>query len=129
MANKKQSAAPVAALQPKEEAAPEAPEQVKSEQVSIEMSKEQAEKFAQFLVKEETAVQKNEPKATALIELRFQHRRNRKLYGPGFAQCDEDLAGSLMAADIKALEMRLRENQSDGGLFEIAMNGQTRRIK
>lgn len=98
----------------------------------IEMTAEQGADFAEFIAlkereKKALEAQANQPKVR--LNLGFQHRRNGKAYGPGSVDVPEEIAGSLEAADQVALQMKLRENQSNDHLFQVMARGVQRRMK
>jgi hypothetical protein len=93
---------------------------VEDVKVAVSMTSEQAKEFANFLAQKETNDKAKEQAAKGseqvLIQLRYQHRRNRVPYGPGQCYCAAEIADSLIAADHKALQFHLRESQSNDHL-------------
>jgi len=86
-----------------------------TKRVTIEVSEEQKEAFAEFLAKQEilkaekTAKElaDKEPKTNFDVSLRFQHNINGKAYGPGRVRVPGVMLGKLMSQDQKAADREL----------------------
>lgn len=95
--------------------------------VSVEMTEDQKDRVVEILAKEE----EKKVSETQMIEinLRFQHRRNGNTYGPGRVRVAEDMGYSMLSADEKALESRIKENEGGERLVHIIGQGQSKVTK
>ena len=97
-----------------------------TDEVSLTMTKAQKEQVVKLFAAE--AEKKNTVVETVSVQINFEHTRNDKKYF-GLVKVPADLAASLMVADQRYLEARLRENQSRDGLVEIVGRGVSRIVK
>jgi hypothetical protein len=95
----------------------------KDDLVSVEMTQAQKEKVAKILLADEDKAKAK--KEMSVVTLKFDHYRNGVQYGPGQVRVNSSLASSLAAADDRAYEMRLKENQTDNHLIKIIGHGRT----
>ncbi len=99
--------------------------EIEKDEVSVVMTKTQKEKVLKLLAEDEA---KKAPIETVKVHLSFEHTRNERKYF-GLVEVPADLAASLLVADQRFLQARLRENQSNDNLVEIVGRGHTRIIK
>ena len=92
------------------------------DEVSVTMTEKQKDKVVELFAKEKAA-----PKMV-MHNLLFGHQINGQKYGPGNTLVPEDLVGHFMATDAKALDSRIKENESNSGMVEILGRGISRKI-
>lgn len=90
--------------------------------VSVEMTEKQKEKVTAILAADEAP---KEPTKWVEVELRFEHRRLGKAWGPGTVRVEEALGSSLYAADYNAYISRIKEMESANRNVEILSRGVT----
>lgn len=97
---------------------------VEEKKVSIETTQKRADEFAAFAAAKdaEEAKPKVEP-VFVEVDLRFQHNRIGKKWGPGTVRVEESLGSSLFAADYQCYMSRLREMESQNKNVEILSRG------
>jgi hypothetical protein len=102
--------------------------EVKAEEklVSVQMTDAEKEAFVSFMAKREADAK---PEQQVEINLRTSHRRNGRLFGPGTVVVAESIAGSLISADAKWLNGRLKVHESGNHLIEIIGRGVSRTRK
>lgn len=90
---------------------------------TLEVTEEQKAEIVAFMAKKkEKADDAVVSKQLVTINLNFEHQRNETKYF-GKVSVASDLAASLIVADQKMLEARLRENQSNDHLIKIIGRG------
>jgi hypothetical protein len=95
--------------------------------VALEMTKEEAEEFAQFKLKKEQealkAKEAEEAKQLYVINLAYSHNINGVKYGPGRTEVPEELVGLLQHNEQNTLRNEIRLNQSADNFFKVSMQG------
>lgn len=94
---------------------------------TIEVTEAQKEEIVQLFAKKQE--QKEQAGKTVKMNLSFGHSINGKHYGPGETIVPAELEGHFESGDYKALQMRLRENQSSEEMVQILGRGITRKVK
>ncbi len=97
--------------------------------VAVEMTETQRDDFIESQAKKIVAEESKPVVENKMrVHLKFGHRINGDLYGPGVVILGEALANQLAYQDEQALQSRIQESQGGRHLVEILGNGKTRAV-
>lgn len=110
-----------------EEEIVEEPKAPKDSMVSVEMTEDQAKKFAKFVADEEDKVPEapKEPEKIFRLQCLYEHNLNGRKFGPGVADIPECYLAQVQVQEQRAREHELNLNQSKTRLFKIMQSGQS----